>query len=127
MSISLGGNRASLRRSHSPGCRASRRSGRMWAPSKTQAGVDMSNLRLSITMSLDGYVAGPDQSEKNPLGVGGMELHKWFFPLKEFREMHGEQGGETNASTAVVQERRANIGATIMGRNMFGGGPGPWG
>ena len=87
----------------------------------------MSNLRLSITMSLDGYVAGPDQSEENPLGVGGMELHKWFFPLKEFREMHGEQGGETNASSAVVEERRANIGATIMGRNMFGGGTGPWG
>jgi dihydrofolate reductase len=87
----------------------------------------MSKLRLSITMSLDGYVAGKDQSEENPLGVGGMELHEWFFPLKEFKEMHGGQGGEVNASSAVVQERRANIGATIMGRNMFGGGPGPWG
>ena len=62
----------------------------------------MSSLRLSITMSLDGYVAGPYQDEQNPLGVGGMELHKWFFPLKEFREMHGEQGGEINASSAVV-------------------------
>ena len=87
----------------------------------------MSKLRLSITMSLDGYVAGPDQSEENPLGVGGMELHEWFFPLKAFREMHGEQGGETNASSSVVEERRANIGATIMGRNMFGGGTGSWG
>ena len=87
----------------------------------------MSKLRLSITMSLDGYVAGPDQSEENPLGVGGMELHEWFFPLKGFREMHGEQGGEANASSSVVEERRANIGATIMGRNMFGGGGGPWG
>ena len=87
----------------------------------------MSRLRLSITMSLDGYVAGPDQSEENPLGVGGMELHTWFFPLKAFREMHGEAGGEVNASSAVVEERRANIAATIMGRNMFGGGPGPWG
>jgi hypothetical protein len=48
----------------------------------------MSKLRLSTTMSLDGYVAGPDQSEENPLGVGGMELHEWAFPLKEFREMH---------------------------------------
>ena len=47
----------------------------------------MSKLRLSITMSLDGYVSGPDQSEENPLGVGGMELHEWFFPLKAFREM----------------------------------------
>lgn len=86
----------------------------------------MSMLRLSITMSLDGYVAGPDQSEQNPLGVGGMELHEWFFPLKAFREMHGGEGGEVNASSAVVEERRADVGATIMGRNMFGGGPGPW-
>ncbi|HXB66390.1 MAG TPA: dihydrofolate reductase family protein [Solirubrobacteraceae bacterium] len=87
----------------------------------------MSKLRLSITMSLDGYVAGPDQSEEDPLGVGGMELHEWFFPLRAFREMHGGQGGETNASSSVVEERRANIGATIMGRNMFGGGTGSWG
>jgi hypothetical protein len=69
-------------------------------------GFDVSKLRLTITMSLDGYVAGPDQSEENPLGVGGMALHEWFFPLKEFREMHGEQGGETNASSSVVEERR---------------------
>ncbi|HTU88090.1 MAG TPA: dihydrofolate reductase family protein [Solirubrobacteraceae bacterium] len=86
----------------------------------------MSRLRLSITMSLDGYVAGPDQSEESPLGVGGMELHEWFFPLRAFREMHGEQGGETNASSSVVQARRANIAATIMGRNMFGPVRGPW-
>jgi dihydrofolate reductase len=86
----------------------------------------MSRLRLSITMSLDGYVAGPDQSEENPLGVGGMDLHEWVFPLKEFREMHGQQGGETDASSAVVRERWANIGATIMGRNMFGPLRGPW-
>jgi dihydrofolate reductase len=89
-------------------------------------GVDMSKLRLTITMSLDGYVGGPDQSMENPLGVGGMELHQWFFPLKEFREMHGEQGGEVNASSAIVEERRTNIGATIMGRNMFGPVRGPW-
>ncbi len=86
----------------------------------------MSKLRLIITMSVDGYVAGPDQSEENPLGIGGMELHQWFFPLKEFREMHGEEGGEVNASSAVAKERRANIGSTIMGRNMFGPVRGPW-
>ena len=85
-----------------------------------------SKLRLSITMSLDGYVAGPNQSEENPLGVGAMELHEWFFPLKAFREMHGEAGGDVNASSAVVEERRTNIGATIMGRNMFGPVRGPW-
>jgi len=86
----------------------------------------MSKLRLSITMSLDGYVGGPNQSEENPLGVGGMKLHRWLFPLKEFKEMHGEEGGDVNASSDVVEERRANIGATIMGRNMFGPVRGPW-
>jgi len=86
----------------------------------------MSRLRLTITMSLDGFVAGPDQSEENPLGSGGMDLHQWFFPLREFREMHGEEGGAMNASSAVVQERLANVGATIMGRNMFGPVRGPW-
>jgi dihydrofolate reductase len=85
-----------------------------------------SKLRLSITMSLDGYVAGPNQSEENPLGVGAMEVHEWFFPLKAFREMHGEAGGEVNASSAVVEERQTNLGATIMGRNMFGPVRGPW-
>jgi dihydrofolate reductase len=86
----------------------------------------MSKLRLSITMSLDGFVAGPEQSEQDPLGVGGLELHEWVFPLEAFKRMHGGEGGEVNASSAVVDERRANVGATIMGRNMFGGGPGPW-
>ena len=87
----------------------------------------MSKLRFQITMSLDGYVAGPDQSEKNPLGIGGEELHAWAIPLKAFRETHGEQGGEVNASTPVIERMFENVGATVMGRNMFGGGPGPWG
>jgi dihydrofolate reductase len=78
-------------------------------------------------MSLDGYVAGPDQSEENPLGIGGEELHAWAIPLKAFRETHGEQGGEVNASTPVIERMFENVGATVMGRNMFGGGPGPWG
>jgi dihydrofolate reductase len=77
-------------------------------------------------MSLDGYVAGPHQSEENPLGVGAMELHEWLFPLRAFRETHGQGGGEINVSSTVVEERRANIGATIMGRNMFGPVRGPW-
>jgi dihydrofolate reductase len=89
-------------------------------------GAKISKLRLSITMSLDGYVAGPDQDEENPLGIDGLKLHEWFFPLTAFREMQGESGGVTNASSAVVQERRANVGATIMGRNMFGPIRGEW-
>ncbi len=86
----------------------------------------MGKLRFRIAMSLDGYVAGPDQSPKDPLGVGGTRLHEWVFPLKVFREHLGMEGGETNESSAVFQEQLANVGATIMGRNMFGGHPGPW-
>jgi dihydrofolate reductase len=84
-------------------------------------------LRLKIAMSLDGFVAGPEQSVENPLGIGGMHLHDWAFELACWREQHGLDGGEVNESTAVVEEGLANIGATLMGRNMFGGGPGPWG
>lgn len=86
----------------------------------------MSKLRLKISMSLDGFVAGPSQSVENPLGIGGERLHEWMFPLRAWRAMHGQTGGEVNESTKVVEESLANIGATIMGRNMFGGHPGPW-
>jgi dihydrofolate reductase len=87
----------------------------------------MSKLRLNMMMSLDGLVAGPEQSAENPFGIGGMQLNEWLLPLKAFREMEGEEGGEVNASSPVVEGWLENIGATVMGRNMFGGGPGPWG
>lgn len=88
----------------------------------------MSKLRLSMSMSLDGFVAGPNQSEKEPLGVGGEQLHQWLLPLKAFRATHGEEeGGEVNASAPIAEAILGGVGATIMGRNMFGGGPGPWG
>jgi dihydrofolate reductase len=86
----------------------------------------MSKFRFQISMSLDGFTAGPDQSEENPLGVGGEQLHEWMLPLKAFRETHGREGGEVNASTPIVEGHFENVGATVMGRNMFGGGPGPW-
>jgi len=86
----------------------------------------VSKLRFRISMSLDGFVAGPSQSVDNPLGIGGMRLHQWVFPLTVWRAMHGLQGGEVNESTRVVEESLANIGASVMGRNMFGGHPGPW-
>lgn len=86
----------------------------------------MSKLRFKISMSLDGFIAGPDQSVENPLGVGGMRLHEWVYPLEIWRSMQGMTGGEVNESSAVIAESVANIGATIMGRNMFGGHPGPW-
>jgi dihydrofolate reductase len=84
-------------------------------------------LRCQISISLDGFVAGPNQSEEHPLGEGGEQLHEWVVALKEWREPHGREGGETNASSAVVREALDNVGATVMGRGMFGGGPGPWG
>jgi dihydrofolate reductase len=86
----------------------------------------MGKFKLNISMSLDGYVAGPDQSEKDGLGIGGEQLHEWVVPLKAFRESHGKEGGEVNPSTPIAEEILGNVGATIMGRNMFGGGPGPW-
>lgn len=86
----------------------------------------MSKLRLRLSMSLDGFVAGPSQSVENPLGIGGMRLHEWAFPLKAWRAPHGLEGGEVNESTPVIEESLTNIGATVMGRNMFGGHPGPW-
>jgi len=86
----------------------------------------MSRLRLKVSMSLDGFVAGPSQSVDNPLGIGGMRLHEWVFPLEVWRAEHGLPDGEVNESTAVVEESLANIGSTVMGRNMFGGHPGPW-
>jgi dihydrofolate reductase len=89
-------------------------------------GGTVSKLRLRIAMSLDGYVAGPDQSVDNPLGIGGMGLHEWVFPLRAWRAMHGLEGGEANDSSRVVEASLAGIGATVMGRNMFGGYPGPW-
>src|SRR5215203_7243862 len=87
----------------------------------------MSKLRVHISVSADGYVAGPNQSLENPLGEGGENLHDWVVALRAWRERHGLEGGEVNASTAVVEESVANVGAEIMGRGMFGGGPGSWG
>ncbi|MFT3841655.1 MAG: dihydrofolate reductase family protein [Myxococcaceae bacterium] len=86
----------------------------------------MSKLRMKISMSLDGFVAGPNQSVENPLGEGGMKLHEWVFPLAAWRAPMGLEGGEVNASSRVVEETQVNIGATVMGRNMFGGHPGGW-
>ena len=84
-------------------------------------------LRFNITMSLDGYVAGPNQSVKHPLGEGGEKLHEWAFASRAFHKMHGTDGGEVGPDDAIITETFRNIGASIMGRNMFGGGHGPWG
>ena len=85
----------------------------------------MSRVRLHISMSLDGFVAGPDQSVTDPLGIGGEGLHEWVVKLGVWREAHGLEGGESNASDRVAGALEG-VGATVMGRNMFGGGPGEW-
>jgi dihydrofolate reductase len=87
----------------------------------------MSKVRVHISVSADGYVAGPNQSLEQPLGEGGESLHDWVVALRTWRERHGLEGGEVNESTPVAEEWLANVGAEIMGRGKFGGGPGPWG
>jgi dihydrofolate reductase len=87
----------------------------------------VAKFRFQISISADGFIAGPNPSEADPLGEGGEQLHEWVFNLAAWREPHGREGGEVNASTPVIEEAIDNIGATVMGREMFGGGPGPWG
>jgi dihydrofolate reductase len=86
----------------------------------------MARLTLDITMSLDGFIAGPDQSLEQPLGEGGERLHEWLVRLASFRERHGLSGGETNGDTEVVEESLRGTGAVVMGRRMFSGGEGSW-
>jgi dihydrofolate reductase len=88
----------------------------------------MSKVRVHIAVSADGYVAGPNQSQENPLGEGGEDLHNWMLELKAWREPHGHEGGEVNENTPIFEEAHDNIGAEIMGRGKFGppeGGPWP--
>ena len=80
----------------------------------------MPKLRVYISMSLDGYAAGPDATDEHPLGVGGEALHEWALATAAWRESHGQSGGERNADDEVMASSTDNVGATIMGRNMFG-------
>ena len=86
----------------------------------------MSKVKLDISMSLDGFVAGPDATLEDPLGKGGEQLHEWIIELASWREAHGRTGGERNAADDLVREGRESTGAVIMGRRMFSGGEGPW-
>lgn len=87
----------------------------------------MTKVRVhAFTISLDGYGAGPNQTLDNPLGVGGMGLHEWLFPTRSFHQMQGEQGGESGTDDDFVARGTANIGAWILGRNMFSPLRGPW-
>lgn len=86
----------------------------------------MTSVTCQISVSLDGFVAGPNQSMEDPIGVGGERLHDWAFATSSWREQHGQEGGERNADADVVEEVIQGVGAYIMGRKMFGGGDGPW-
>ena len=86
----------------------------------------MSSVTCHISMSLDGFVAGPRQSVENPIGEGGMRLHEWVFRTATWRAQQGLTGGEHTADADVIDEVVRNVGAYIMGRKMFGGGDGPW-
>jgi dihydrofolate reductase len=82
---------------------------------------------FQLSVSVDGYSAGPEQSLENPLGLGGMRLFQWQFALEAWHRLSGSEGpGEVNASTPVFEEALTDYGAVVMGRNMFGGGHGAW-
>lgn len=87
----------------------------------------MPKLRVqSLSVSLDGYAAGPNQDIDNPLGVGGMALHQWAFATRTFQRMHGSEGGTTGLDEDYAARGFDNIGAWVLGRNMFGPIRGPW-
>ena len=87
----------------------------------------MTRLRVaSFSISVDGYGAGPDQSIDNPMGTGGMALHSWVFPTEMFRRMTGSDGGTTGIDNEFAMRGFQNLGAWILGRNMFGPVRGPW-
>ena len=86
----------------------------------------MSKVTCQISISLDGFVAGPNQSLENPLGEGGLSLHDWVFATASWRKVHGHTGGARSVDSEVLDEVVQNVGAYIMGRKMFGGGTGPW-
>lgn len=86
----------------------------------------MSRLTIDLSMSLDGYLAGPHPSLEDPLGLGGERLHEWAFAASSWQESHGHEGGETGQDADVIQEHLDAIGASIMGRKMYSSGSGPW-
>jgi dihydrofolate reductase len=86
----------------------------------------VSKVKCQISVSADGFLAGPNQSEEHGLGEGGEALHEWVVKLAAWRKPHGREGGEVNASSEVFEEASADTGAVVMGRNMFGPVRGPW-
>jgi dihydrofolate reductase len=86
----------------------------------------MSKVRVALSISLDGYGAGPNQRLDHPLGEDGMELHQWFFDTATFRKMHGGEGGHDGVDESFAARSMSNVGAWVLGRNMFSPLRGPW-
>jgi dihydrofolate reductase len=86
----------------------------------------MSKVIADLSISLDGFVAGPNPSNEDPLGIGGEQLHEWAFAAFAWREQHGREGGEKNAESDMIAALTERVGAGIMGRKMYSGGSGPW-
>jgi dihydrofolate reductase len=86
----------------------------------------MARTTTEISMSLDGFVAGPDPTLEEPLGQGGEQLHEWVVRLRTWREAHGMEGGESDGDDAIFAESVEGTAAVVMGRKMFSGGSGPW-
>lgn len=87
----------------------------------------MTNVTADVSVSLDGFIAGPNDSPENPLGDGGERLHQWVYELASWRESHGLEGGETNQDDEILEESTENVGAVVIGRRMFSNEDGPWG
>src|SRR3954469_23634098 len=86
----------------------------------------MSLVRAYFSISLDGFGAGLNQDLENPIGVGGTRVFDWFFPTRTFQRMHGNEEGETNVDNNIAEQGFEDVGAFILGRNMFGPVRGPW-
>ncbi len=99
----------------------------IWVNFNLIGGVAMSKLRVAcFAVSVDGYGAGPDQCLENPLGRGGEQLHEWFFPTQTFQAMLGGGEGSLGLDNDYARRGMENLGAWILGRNMFGPVRGPW-
>jgi dihydrofolate reductase len=101
-------------------------SGQVLRGRRSGYGPGVGKVKCQISVSADGFLAGPNQSEEHGLGEGGDALHEWAFKLRYFQEIHGREGGEGGISDELVREASAGESAVVMGRNMFGPVRGPW-
>ncbi|GAA0235996.1 hypothetical protein GCM10009000_059300 [Halobacterium noricense] len=94
---------------------------------ETEEASNVTKVFVDMSMSLDGYIVGPNDDPENPLGDDGERFHEWLFDLASFREMHGQEGGKTNRDDELFAESIERAGANVMGRRMFSNEEGLWG